>query len=102
MPSINNYITAKENGNKYPQQIKCFETHPNITTRTKQCLSSSFNFQKTNTNEVMKIISQLNTAKTCQNADTPTKIIKLNKDIFAKFISNNFNHCIGECEFHMN
>ena len=47
----------------------------------------------------MKIISRLNTAKTCQNADTPTKTIKINKDIFAKFISNNFNHCIDEGEF---
>ena len=45
----------------------------------------------------MNIISQLNTAKTCQNADTPTKITKL-KDIFAKFVSNNFNHCIVEGE----
>ena len=96
IPNINNYITAKENGNKYPQQIKCFEIHPSITTVTKQCLSSSFNFQKTNANEVMNIMSQLNTAKTCQNADTPTKITKFNKDIFAKFISNNFNHCIDE------
>ena len=48
---------------------------------------------------MMNIISQLNTAKTCQNANTPTKIIKINKDIFAKFISNNFNHCIDEGEF---
>ena len=47
----------------------------------------------------MKIISQLNTAKPCQNADTPNKIIKLNKDIFAKFLSNNFNHGIDEGEF---
>ena len=47
----------------------------------------------------MKIISQLNTAKACQNADTPTKIIKLNKDIFAKFISNNFKNCIDEGKF---
>ena len=45
----------------------------------------------------MNIISQLNTAKTCQNADTPTKITKL-KDILAKFVSNNFNHCIVEGE----
>ena len=64
---------------------KCFQTDPSITTIAKQRPSSSFNFQKTN--EVMKIISQLNTTKTCQNADTPTKIIKLNKDIFARFIS---------------
>ena len=35
----------------------------------------------------MNIISQLNTAKPYQNAD------------FAKFISNNFNHCIDECDF---
>ena len=45
--SVNNYITAKENANKYRQQIKCFDTHTSIT---KQCLSSSFNFQKTNAN----------------------------------------------------
>ena len=38
----------------------------------------------------MKIISQLNTAKTYQNADPSTKIIKVNNNIFAKFISNNF------------
>ena len=99
IPNINNYITTKENANKYPQQIKCFETHPSNTIITKQCLSSSFNFQKTNANEVMNIISQLNTAKTCQNADTFTKIIKLKKDIFVEFISNNFNHCIDEGEF---
>ena len=99
IPSVNNYITSKENANKYPQQIKCFETHPSIATITKQCLSSTFNFQRTNADEVMKIISQLTTAKTCQNADTPTKIIKLNEDIFAKFISNNFNHCIDESKF---
>ena len=81
--NVNNYITAKENANKYPQQTTFFETHPSITTITKQSLSSIFNFQKSNSNEVMKIISQFNTAKACQNADTPTKIIKL-KDIFAK------------------
>ena len=97
--SVNNYITTKENANKYTQQIKCFETHPSTTTITKQCLSSGFNFQKTNPNEVMKIMSQVNRAKTCQNAETPTKIINLNKDSFAKFISNNFNQCIDEVEF---
>ena len=71
-------ILRQKNANKDPQQIKCFERHRSITTIAKQCLSSSFNFQKTNANEVMKTISQLNTAKTCQNADTHTKTIKLN------------------------
>ena len=58
IPSVNNYITAKDNANNYPQQIKCFDTHPSITTITKQCLSSSLIFQETNVDEVMKIISQ--------------------------------------------
>ena len=94
IPNVNNYITAKENSNKYPQKMKSFRTHPSITTITNQYLISGFNFQKAKANDVMKIISQLIMAKTCQKADTPTKIIKLNEDIFAKFISNNFNHCI--------
>ena len=33
----------------------------------------------------MKIINQLSAAKTCQNTDTATKIIKFNKDILAKY-----------------
>ena len=45
--SVNNYITSKENKSKYPQQIKCFETRPSIMAITKQCLSYSFQFQKT-------------------------------------------------------
>ena len=38
-------------------------------------------------------------AKTCQNADTSAKIIKLNIYIFLKFIGDNFNHCIDDGEF---
>ena len=88
IPNVNNvniYITAKENTKKYPQQIKCLELHSSITTINKQCLSSNFNFQKTNANEVMKIISHLNTVKTRQNADTPTKIINLKYTVKAHF-----------------
>ena len=99
IPNVNNYITAKENSNKYPQKMKSFRTHPSITTITNQYLISGFNFQKAKANDVMKIISQLIMAKTCQKADTPTKIIKLNEDIFAKFISNHFNHFIDEGEY---
>ena len=73
---MSNYITVKENANKYPQQINCFETHPSVTTITKQCLSSTFDFQKANANEVTEIISQLNTTKTCQNTDALTKVFE--------------------------
>ena len=31
--------------------------------------------------------------------DIPTKVIKINKDIFANFITDHFNYCIGNGEF---
>ena len=47
----------------------------------------------------MKVINNLNVAKTCQVNDIPTKIIKMNKDIFANFITDHFNYCIAYGEF---
>ena len=47
----------------------------------------------------MKAINNLNVAKTCQVNDTPTKVIKINKDIFANFITNYFNYCIAYGKF---
>ena len=43
--------------------------------------------------------SQQNIKKSCQQEDIPTKIIKLNIDLIAKFIAENFNSCIDEGEF---
>ena len=34
-----------------------------------------------------------------QQEDIPTNIIKLNKDVIAKFTAENFNSCIDEGEF---
>ena len=48
--------------------------------------------------EVSKIIDNLNIKKACHNSDIPTKITKLNKDITAPFISENFNSCIKKGE----
>ena len=56
-------------------------------------------FRKTSCNEVEKIISNLNIKKSCQQEDIPTKIIKLNKDLIATFIAENFNSCIDKGEF---
>ena len=47
----------------------------------------------------MKVINNLNVAKTCQVNDIPTKIIKMNKDIFANFITDHFNYCIAYGKF---
>ena len=47
----------------------------------------------------MKVIQDLNTKKSCQTSDTPTKIIKLNSGIFSNLIYYYFNHCIDKGEF---
>ena len=47
----------------------------------------------------MKVIQDLNAKKSCQTSDTPTKIIKLNSDIFSNLIYKHFNCCIDKGEF---
>ena len=47
----------------------------------------------------MKVINNLNVAKSCQINDIPTKVIKMNKDIFANFITDHFNYCTAYGEF---
>ena len=48
---------------------------------------------------VMKVISNLNIAKSRQINDVPTKIIIINKDIFASFVTDHFNYRIAYCKF---
>ena len=45
------------------------------------------------------MINNLNVARTCQVNDIPTKVIKINKDIFANFITGHFNYCIANGEY---
>ena len=47
----------------------------------------------------MKVINNLNVAKSCQVNDIPTKVIKMNKDIFANFITDHFKYCIAYVDF---
>ena len=56
-------------------------------------------FQKTICNEAEKIVSDLNIKKSCQQEDIPTETIKLDKDLIATFMAENFNSYIDEFEF---
>lgn len=38
----------------------------------------------------------MNIAKACQNDDIPTKMIRMNKDIFTSFIAKDFHNCSDE------
>ena len=79
--------------------IKSFEKHPRIVKIMIKALVSTLHFRKTSCNKVEIIIRNLNFKKSCQIEDISTKIIKLNKDLIAKFTVGNFNSCIDEVEF---
>ena len=90
---------ASENLDPIMSVIKSFDKHLSIVKIKAKGCDSTFHFRKTSCNEVEQIISNLNIKKSCQQEDIPTKIIKLNKDLIAKFIAQNFNSCIDEGEF---
>ena len=79
--------------------LNAFKNHPSIKNIKSKKLNSTFSFENTYTDVVMKVINNLNVAKTCQVNDIPTKVIKMNKDIFANFITDHFNYCIAYGEF---
>ena len=79
--------------------LNAFKNHASINNIKSKKLNSTFSFENTYTDVVMKVINNLNVTKTCQVNDIPTKVIKINKDIFADFITHHFNYCIAKGEF---
>ena len=79
--------------------FKMFEVHPSITAINDKNFTSTFSFNKVSQEDIMKVISEMDITKTSQNNDTPTKIIKYNKDIYANFICSHFNSCLDLGEF---
>ena len=79
--------------------INTFQNHPSVVNIKQREFNSTFSFKNTNENEVRKIIKNLNVRKTCQGSGIPTKIIKLNIDLFSSFICQNFNYCISIVKF---
>ena len=78
---------------------KTFKKTPSILNIKKRKLDSVFSFRKTTQEEVSKVIRNLNTKKSCQKSDTPTKIIKLNPDIFSNLIYKHFTYCVDKGGF---
>ena len=79
--------------------IIMFQDHTSIKNIREKNFKSVFSFTHTNEIEGKKIIRGMNVHKTCQLKDIPTKIIKMNSDIFANFICLHFNYCIDIGEF---
>ena len=79
--------------------IEIIEKHLSILNIKKKNLDLVFSFKKTTQAEVLKVNQDLNTKKSCQVSDTPTKIIKLHSDIFSNLIYKHFNYCNDKEEF---
>ena len=71
--------------------LNAYKNHPSINNMKRKKFNSTFSFENTYTDEVMKVINNLNVARTCQVNDISTKVIKTNKDIFDNFITDHFN-----------
>ena len=59
--------------------LNTFKNHPSIKNIKYKKLNSIFSFKNTYTDVVMKVVNNLNVAKTCQVNDIPTKVIKYGK-----------------------
>ena len=79
--------------------LNAFENHTSVKNIKSKKFNSTFSFENTYTDVVMKVINNLNVAKSCQINDITRKVIKMNKDIFANFITDHFNYCIAHGEF---
>ena len=79
--------------------IIMFQDHPSIKNIREKNFKSVFSSTHTNEIEVKHYIRGMNIHKTCQLKDIPTRIIKMNSDIFANFICLHFNYCIDTGEF---
>ena len=63
--------------------------HERVKNNKNKSIDSLFSYLK----PVMNIISNLNIVESCHLYETPTKVIKMNKGMFANFIANHFNYC---------
>ena len=80
--------------------IKFPDKHPSIVKIMAKVLDSTFHFRKKLAAVKLKGLSVISTLKNLANKKIfPRKIIKLNKDLIAKFIAENVNFGIDEGEF---
>ena len=61
--------------------------------------NSLFRFSNVEKREILHEIVNLDSSKSCQDTDVPTKIIKENADIFADFIHPAINATFNKNEF---
>ena len=80
--------------------IAKFENHPSIVTILNHSDKNSiFSFKEVEKTKVIKEIKNLDIKKGSLSSDIPTKMIKKFDDLFAVFITEDFNLCLNKGEF---
>ena len=87
IPSISKNISkATDITDPVLAAINMFQDYPSIKNVRAKSFKYIFSLTQTNEIEIKKIIRGMNVHKTCLLKDIPTKIIKMNSNIFANFI----------------
>ena len=69
-----------------------FKSYPSIVIiKSKIKIDQCFSFGPVTYDDILKKTNNLNTAKTSQQSDIPTKILKQNSDFFTEYVCGNTN-----------
>ena len=79
--------------------IEQYKNHPSIVAINENNLAKQFFFKYIPKSDVEREILDLDVSKASQDSDIPTKIIKMNADIFAEVLCNVFNKSLEVGEF---
>ena len=95
---INEELLSDTTGIEDPimKAIKKYENHPSIIEIKKNFTShSNFSFQNPSMMDIEKQVRNLDSEKTSQKSDIPTKLLKeIFSTIFSQFIHTNINSCL--------
>ena len=96
-----NYETDDGNDNEpILNYINKFKNHPSIKViKSRKKEEQTFTFNYVSYDEVLNEIMKLQTATTTQQNDIPTKILKENSEVFARYFHKNINFCIENSIF---
>ena len=79
--------------------IEQHKNHPSVVAINEKNLNKQFSFEYIRNSDIKKEILNLGVSKASQDSDIPTKIIKVNADIYAEVLYNVFNSSLEVGEF---
>ena len=93
----NDFITTDD---QVTNDVNKFRNHPSIIMRKKKKKNDqSFYIGRVTYDDVLKKVKTLDTERTSQQSDIPTKNLKRNSDYFAEYFYENINQCISKLIF---